>query len=82
MRVADGRERDTTTASSFAVTGSVVDLANDGTFGAALASIVSFIVDDVLITLSGLIIGGVDLSNSFDDYSTPYREPVPSLTVA
>jgi large-conductance mechanosensitive channel len=82
MRVANVRERGTTSASSFAVTGSVFDLANDGTIGAALASIVSFIVDDVLITLSGLIIGGVDLSHSFDDYSTPYREPVPSLTVA
>jgi hypothetical protein len=27
-------------------------------------------------------VGGVDLSHSFDDYSTPYREPVPSLAVA
>jgi large-conductance mechanosensitive channel len=82
MRVADVRERGTTSTSSFAVTGSVVDLANVGTIGAALVSIVSFIVDDVLMPLGGLIIGGVDLSHSFDDYSTPYREPVPSLTVA
>ena len=79
--MADVRERGTTSASSFVVAYSVLDLANDGPIGAALASIVSFIVDDVFMPLAGLIVGGVDLSHSFDDYSNPYREPAPSLAV-
>jgi hypothetical protein len=39
-------------------------------------------VDEDIMLPAGLLIGGVGLSHSPDDFSNPYREPVPSLAVA
>jgi hypothetical protein len=82
MRVADVRERGTSSAIRIAATRCVVDLAIHGTSGAALVAIISCNVDEDFTPLAGLVIGGVDLSHSSDDFSNPYREPVPSLAVA
>ena len=47
----------------FAIRGNVVDIAVGLVIGAAFATIVSSLVDDVLMPPIGLLVGGVDFSN-------------------
>lgn len=49
----------------FAVKGNVIDLAVGLVLGAAFATIVSSLVDGVIMPLVGLLIGGVDFTNIF-----------------
>lgn len=49
----------------FAVKGNVVDLAVGLVIGAAFATIVSTLVDGILMPAVGLLVGGVDFSNIF-----------------
>jgi large conductance mechanosensitive channel len=63
----------------FAMRGNVVDLAVAVILGAAFGSIVSSLVNDVVMPPIGLLIGGLDFSNLFVDLSgTGY----PSLAAA
>lgn len=50
---------------AFAVRGSVVDMAVGIIIGAAFATIVKSLVDDVLMPPIGLALGGVDMANLF-----------------
>jgi large conductance mechanosensitive channel len=47
----------------FAVKGNVVDLAVGVIIGSAFGSIVSSLVDDIVMPFFGLIIGGIDFTN-------------------
>jgi large conductance mechanosensitive channel len=47
----------------FAMRGNVVDLAVGVVIGAAFGKIVSSLVDDLIMPLLGLLVGGVDFSN-------------------
>lgn len=49
----------------FAVKGNVVDMAVGIIIGAAFATVVKSLVDDVLMPPIGLLLGGVDFSNLF-----------------
>ncbi|HET6399007.1 MAG TPA: large conductance mechanosensitive channel protein MscL [Candidatus Thermoplasmatota archaeon] len=49
----------------FAVKGNVVDLAVGIIIGAAFGAVVKSLVDDVLMPLAGLLLGGVDLSDRY-----------------
>ena len=48
---------------TFAVKGNVIDLAVGLVLGAAFATIVSSLVDGIVMPLVGLLIGGVDFAN-------------------
>ena len=50
---------------TFAVKGNVIDLAVGLVLGAAFATIVSSLVDGIVMPLVGLLIGGVDFANIF-----------------
>ena len=50
---------------TFAVKGNVIDLAVGLVLGAAFATIVSSLVDGIVMPLVGLLIGGVDFTNIF-----------------
>ena len=50
---------------AFALRGSVVDMAVGIIVGAAFGTIVSSLVDDILMPPIGLLLGGVDFSNLF-----------------
>jgi large conductance mechanosensitive channel len=50
---------------AFAVRGNVVDMAVGIIIGAAFATIVKSLVDDVLMPPVGLLLGGVDMANLF-----------------
>jgi large conductance mechanosensitive channel len=50
---------------AFAVRGNVVDMAVGIIIGAAFATIVKNLVDDVLMPPIGLLLGGVDMTNLF-----------------
>lgn len=50
---------------TFAVKGNVIDLAVGLVLGAAFATIVSSLVDGIVMPLVGLLIGGVDFGNIF-----------------
>lgn len=50
---------------TFAVKGNVVDLAVGIIIGAAFTSIVTSLVNDIIMPPIGLIIGGIDFSNFF-----------------
>jgi large conductance mechanosensitive channel len=68
---------------AFAMRGNVVDMAVGIIIGAAFATIVKSLVDDVLMPPIGLLLGGVDMTNLFvvlRDGSPP--GPYPSLEVA
>lgn len=65
----------------FAIKGNVVDLAVGLVIGAAFATIVSTLVDGVIMPVVGLLIGGVDFTNIF----TVLQEgatPAPYATLA
>ncbi|KAB7708320.1 large conductance mechanosensitive channel protein MscL [Bacillus aerolatus] len=47
----------------FAMRGNVIDLAVGVIIGAAFGKIVTSLVDDMIMPLIGLLVGGVDLSN-------------------
>lgn len=49
----------------FAIKGNVIDLAVGLVIGAAFATIVSSLVDGIIMPLVGLLIGGVDFSNIY-----------------
>ena len=68
---------------AFAVRGSVIDMAVGIIIGAAFATVIKSLVDDVMMPPLGLLLGGVDMSNLF----TVIKEgnppgPYPSLVVA
>ena len=68
---------------AFAVRGNVIDMAVGIIIGAAFATIVKSLVDDVLMPPLGLILGGVDMTNLFvvlKDGTPP--GPYPSLEIA
>jgi large conductance mechanosensitive channel len=50
---------------AFAVRGNVIDMAVGIIIGAAFATIVKSVVDDVLMPPLGLLLGGVDMTNLF-----------------
>jgi large conductance mechanosensitive channel len=50
---------------AFAVRGNVIDMAVGIIIGAAFATIVKSLVDDVLMPPLGLLLGGVDMTNLF-----------------
>ncbi|CAG0911314.1 unnamed protein product, partial [Cyprideis torosa] len=57
--------------------GNVVDMAVGIIIGAAFASVISTLVDEVLMPVIGLLIGGIDFSNLFltlkdGDVAGPY----------
>ncbi len=67
----------------FAIKGNVVDMAVGIIIGAAFGTIVTSVVNDVLMPPIGLLLGNVDFSNIFavlKDGETP--GPYPSLAVA
>ena len=67
----------------FAVRGNVMDMAVGIIIGAAFATVVKSLVDDVLMPPLGLLLGGVDMSNLFTvlkDGTPP--GPYPSLVQA
>ena len=66
----------------FAVKGNMLDLAIGVIIGSAFGAIVSSIVDDLLMPLIGLIIGGIDFSNLFVILKNPQGVPVPSVAAA
>ena len=67
----------------FAVKGNVVDLAVGLVIGAAFATIVTALVDGIVMPLVGLLIGGVDFGNIFTvlKEGTP-GGPYPTLQAA
>ena len=65
----------------FAIKGNVIDLAVGLVIGAAFATIISSLVDGIIMPAVGLLIGGVDFANIF----TVLKEgtsPAPYATVA
>ncbi|QGZ96644.1 large conductance mechanosensitive channel protein MscL [Terricaulis silvestris] len=62
----------------FALKGSVVDLAVGVIIGAAFGTIVSSLVDDVIMPLVGAVTGGLDFSN----YFLPLSGAVTATTLA
>ena len=65
----------------FAIKGNVIDLAVGLVIGAAFATIISSLVDGIIMPAVGLLIGGVDFANIF----TVMKEgttPAPYATVA
>jgi len=58
----------------FALKGNVVDLAVGVIIGAAFGTIVSSLVDDVIMPPIGMLIGGID----FSDLALTLREAVPA----
>ena len=60
----------------FALRGNVVDLAVAVIIGAAFGSIVTSLVNDVMMPPMGLVMGGVD----FSDKKYPLKEKVPAHT--
>ncbi len=50
---------------SFAMKGNIIDLAVAVVIGAAFGKIVTSFVDDIIMPLLGLLIGGVDFTNLF-----------------
>ncbi|MCS6758923.1 MAG: large conductance mechanosensitive channel protein MscL [Candidatus Devosia euplotis] len=66
----------------FAIKGNMVDLAIGVIIGAAFGVIVSSMVDDIFMSIIGLILGGIDFSNLFVVLSNPDNIAVPSPTVA
>ncbi len=68
----------------FAIKGSVVDLAVGVVIGGAFGTIVSSLVNDVLMPPIGLLVGGVDFSNLFAvlKEGTKAPGPYPSLAAA
>ncbi len=49
----------------FAMKGNMIDMAVGIVIGAAFGAIVSSLVDDIFMPLTGLLIGGIDFSNWF-----------------
>ena len=65
----------------FAIKGNVIDLAVGLVLGAAFATIVSSLVDGIVMPLVGLLIGGVDFSNIFSVLKEG-ATPAPYATLA
>lgn len=61
----------------FALKGSVVDLAVGVVIGAAFGTIVSSLVDDMIMPLVGAVTGGLDFSN----YFVPLSDAVTATTL-
>jgi large conductance mechanosensitive channel len=66
----------------FAIKGSAADLAIVVIAGAALAAIVSSLVDDAFMPIIGLVLGKVDFSNLFIVVSNPNNVAVSPLAAA
>jgi len=65
----------------FALRGNVIDLAVGIVIGSAFTSIVSSLVDDILMPPIGLLLGGVDFENIF--FTLQKGDPIgPYLTLA
>ena len=63
----------------FALKGNVMDMAVGIIIGAAFTTIVTSLVDDVIMPPVGVLMGGIDFSNYFINLS---GEPVASVTAA
>jgi large conductance mechanosensitive channel len=66
----------------FAIRGNVVDLAVGVVIGAAFGTIVTALVNDVIMPPVGLILGGVDFSNLFVVLKEGAKAPGPYATLA
>jgi large conductance mechanosensitive channel len=66
----------------FAITGSFAGLAIVVTAGAAFGAIVSSLVDDAFMPITGLVMGQVDVSNLFIAVSNPNSVAVSSIAAA
>ena len=66
----------------FAVKGNVVDLAVGVIIGGAFGSIVTSLVNDVIMPPVGLLVGGVDFSNLFIVLKEGKKAPAPYASLA
>jgi large conductance mechanosensitive channel len=66
----------------FAVKGNVVDMAVGLVIGAAFGTIVTSLVNDVLMPPIGLLLGGVDFTNLFVVLKEGVKAPGPYATLA
>lgn len=62
----------------FIARGNVVDLAVGVIIGAAFGAITTSLVNDVIMPVVGLMLGGVDFSSMFAVLSNPNNVPVPA----
>jgi large conductance mechanosensitive channel len=62
----------------FIARGNVVDLAVGVIIGAAFGAITTSLVNDVIMPVVGLLLGGVDFSSMFVVLSNPGNVPVPA----
>jgi large conductance mechanosensitive channel len=68
----------------FILKGNAFDLAVGVIIGAAFSSIVTSLVNDILMPPIGFILGGIDFSNYYADLTSffGFAEPLPSLDAA
>jgi large conductance mechanosensitive channel len=67
---------------AFIMRGNVVDLAIGIMIGAAFGSIVKSLVDDMLMPVIGLAVGGIDFSNHFVLLKDGLKSPPPYASLA
>ncbi len=66
----------------FAIKGNMIDMAVGIVIGAAFGAIISSMVDDVIMPLVGLLLGGIDFSNWFILLGDAAGATIPTIEAA